>query len=551
MSSESQRRIVRRKFHRSLSPVDLESQRLKQLREEKEMYKYSQRSQNDYPMEHQRPKSSSDMNTDGKGTKASGYNDRQHAEYSSPHYHEKESRSRDVHIPSGHRDSGHMTSPSNQQLSGVPGSSEAFDYSLRVGNINYSLNDNQVRSNLFREFKRFGYVNIKVIGYGKERHAYINFNRAADAKAACEGMQTFTLHGRQLDVGWSRLTLNRFPDLLTQKFHEPRGSKKKHEEEAFGKYPANDREQYPSSTSSKTVRDISYRNNSSSSSRGPRPPVDKPVTVMDPNATRTLFVGNLEMDITERELRDIFSPYGRIESVDVKTTRTTAYSFVKFVTISDAINAKNELHGRQYGELRLSIGFGKGTPAAKVWIGNLTCHADVSEIRKELDRFGLIRRVDYVNDDNHCFVHFDGLDAAEAAVASLRNYRFKRTNKPLRIDLMQHLPHRDLTTHSGANFDNLRVEVSNYDAGRRSSRSDDGGSRYRSRAAEFHKESAMRDNYKPRERGGGRIMSEGSTNSPQYTTEKFRHSTFNRKYELLISYKANNYTCTSAMSPLF
>ncbi len=80
---------------------------------------------------------------------------------------------------SGHRDSGHMTSPSNQQLSGVPGSSEAFDYSLRVGNINYSLNDNQVRSNLFREFKRFGYVNIKVIGYGKERHAYINFNRAA------------------------------------------------------------------------------------------------------------------------------------------------------------------------------------------------------------------------------------------------------------------------------------------------------------------------------------------------------------------------------------
>ncbi len=537
MSSEDihSQRIVRRKLHRSLSPDEIEghsTKRPREMREEQgEVYdKYRSRERHeDYPVE--RSSKDTGVRPENKGSKSSGgYNSSHRTNYSSVHYRDKDGgngrSSRDNHISSSRRESSHMSSPSNhisRPPPPPPPSSDSFDYSLRVGNIDYSLTDNQVRSSLFSEFKKFGYVNIKVIGFGKERHAYVNFNRADDAKAACNG--SYTLNGRDLDVNWSRSTLNRFPDLLTRKFNEPRSSKKRHVED-YESYHGNissssDREPHQSSRTG--VRDISYRNGSSSSRdrRTHTSLSDKPATpVIDPNATRTLFVGNLEIDITERELRDIFSPYGRIESVDIKTTRTStaAYSFVKFVTINDAIVAKNELHGRLYGNFRLSIGFGKGTPAAKVWVGNITCYADVSEIRKELDRFGLIRRVDYVNDDNHCFVHFDGMDSAEAAVASLKNYRFKRTNKPLRIDMMQH---RDNINHGG-NFDNPNpppFEVKSYEA-RHGLKSND----RRSRAAEFQKESGLRDKYRSRDRREGRVLSEGGTNSPQYTTEKFRHS---------------------------
>ncbi len=556
MSNEDvhSQRIVRRKLQpRSLSPVKLEGHSSKRsIREEQsEVYdKYRSRGggRDEFPVEQQQRsnKDSSDLPDNKRSKSSGGYNSSHHrSNYSAMHYHDKDDggngRSRDSHVSSSRRDSSHMTSPSNH-ISRPPRppspSSEPFDYSLRVGNIDYSLSDNQVRENLFSEFKKFGFVNIKVIGYGKERHAYVNFNRADDAKAAYTGMQSYNLNGRDLDVGWSRSTLTRFPDILTQKFNEPRGNKKRHVEEPSSSYDSyhgnahssSDRGEPYHQSSRTNMRDISYRNGSSSSSRDRRPhstggASEKAVAVIDPTATRTLFVGNLEIDITERELRDIFSPYGRIESVDIKTTRTStaAYSFVKFFTIKDAIVAKNELHGRLYGTFRLSIGFGKGTPAAKVWIGNITCYADVSEIRKELDRFGLIRRVDYVNDDNHCFVHFDGLDSAEAAVASLKEYRFKRTNRPLRIDLMQHLPHHrdNPSSHSNDNFADSGppLVIKSYEA-RHGGRNND----RRFRAAEFQKESGLRDNFRPRERRQGRVLSEGGTNSPQYTTEKFRHS---------------------------
>lgn len=555
-------RIVRRKVQRSLSPVDLESRSSKRLREireaeKQELYdkynsKYDQRDHDEYDKyttkyDQRTHKGSADVREE---RMSKSYVDKPHRDdYTSSHYESVgTSRSRGVHLSSNRSEPLPLPPASNHSSGQRPHPSENFDYSLRVGNVDYKLSDNVVKASLFKEFKRFGYVNIKVIGYGKDRHAFINFNRANDARAACHETQKLLFHGRPLEVSWSRSTLTRFPDLLSGKFHEPRvpgSSKKRHVEESYGNFQVNvssERDQFQTTSSSRMIRDISYRNSSSGVSRDrtqsshSNTDVKQSLVVLDPNATRTLFVGNLEIDITERELRDIFSPYGRIESVDIKTTRSTntAYSFVKFFTINDAINAKNELHGRQYGKYRLKIGFGKGNPSAKVWIGNITCFADVSEIRKELDRFGLIRKVDYTNDDNHAYVHFDGVDAAEAAVASLTNYRFKRTHKPLKIDLVQHQPPRDF----GGDFDDFEIEIGSYEpvvtstTGGSYGRNDD-GTRYRSRMKEPHKGSNIGrgsgGHFKPRDRGG-RVMSEGINNSQQYTTEKFRHS-YTRKRE--------------------
>ncbi len=360
---------------------------------------------------------------------------------------------------------------------------DKFEYSLHVANINSRLTDGEAKMNLFREFKQFGFVNIKVIGFGKDRHAFINFTRLDDAKAALVEMEAAPFFGQNLEVTWSRSTLNRYPNIMSGIHNERRStgtsvgggaggggmSKSRSSQNVlsldfFNQGGGRNSDQYIDSPR-RSSRDINYHN----SSPGPPPPPSsrnhsihvtpseisgKGSAIVDPNATRTLFVGNLESDITERELRDLFSPYGRIESVDIKVQRSisTAYAFVKFFTITDAINAKTDMHGRKYGNTKLKIGFGKGSPSAKVWIGNLTTYADLSEIRSELDRFGLIRRVDYNNGENHAFVHFDSLEAAQTALSSLTNYRFRSTNRPLKIDLSQPI------NRSGSDFDEYDLD---------------------------------------------------------------------------------------------
>lgn len=367
--------------------------------------------------------------------------------------------------------------------------SHHFDYSLRVSNFDMKLPDAEVKTSLFRNFKQFGYINVKVLGYGKERHAFINFTHVEDARKAREQMQDYLFHSRTLRVEWSKATLTKFPDLVSTPSSKRRTVSHEDTYEERPHSTVRGRETGGQlSTSDRNTRDVSYRGSSTvhtastprsgtshhHSSSGSIGAVEakQVVPVLDPNATRTLFVGNLESDITERELRDLFGPYGRIECVDIKLQRSnfTAYAFVKFLTITDAINAKNDMHGRQYGQYRLKIGFGRGSPSAKVWIGNLTGYSDIAEVRHELDRFGLIRRVDYVNGDNHAFVHFDSLDAAQSAVSSLNEstFHYRSSGKPLKIDLCRPAHMRDdlddfeqdlHVSSSSHPYDNRRLQV--------------------------------------------------------------------------------------------
>ena len=363
---------------------------------------------------------------------------------------------------------------------------EKFDYSLRIGSLDVDMLDNELKTSLFDRFKRYGYVNIKVLGHGRERHAFINFTRQDCAKHARKEMADFMLHNVPLKTEWSKSTLVRFPDISERQHRTSMAGSSQHSsrnqtaDERYESYTGTSGRDTLTPRSSiagggekgystrdlpsRSSRNISYKTShsslSASSSRQLSSPQSllpstssslsrhEPRTVMpitDPTATRTLFVGNLEQDITERELRDLFGPYGRIESVDIKTQRATGfgYAFVKFLTINDAINAKNDMHGRKYGEYRLKIGFGRGSPTGKVWIGNLTGSVDLSEVRHELDRFGLIRKLDYSERDNHAFIQFDSLDAAQAAVASLSNYRIRNSGRTLKIDLCKPLHMRD------------------------------------------------------------------------------------------------------------
>ena len=332
---------------------------------------------------------------------------------------------------------------------------DSFEYSLRIGNLNYNISEKETASMLFQEFKRFGFIDVKVLGQRHDRHAFVNFIRYEDAKRARTELQNAMLFGRGMHIEWSKSTLSKkLPEFIPSK------------------HSSDDRDSMSLGNSSlRDVHDLrdlrhavrtSSRMSTSSVSRSSGN--DGKPAIVDPSACRTLFVGSLNISITERELRDLFSQYGRIESVDIKHQHAfrTAYAFIKFMTINDAINAKNDMHGKVYKSMELKVGFGRGTQPGRVWCGNITSDGDISELEKTFDRFGTIRYVDYQEGDDHAFFHFDDMDAAQTAIDSLTRHRFRSSGLPLKIDWARG-PKRESNEHESEfrkhTYENDRREI--------------------------------------------------------------------------------------------
>ncbi len=72
-----------------------------------------------------------------------------------------------------------------------------------------------------------------------------------------------------------------------------------------------------------------------------------------------LYVGNLSYNTGENELRELFSPYGTVESVAVITDRDTGrskgFGFVEFADDSQAQAAISALNGRDSGGRTLTV----------------------------------------------------------------------------------------------------------------------------------------------------------------------------------------------------
>jgi RNA-binding protein 15 len=62
----------------------------------------------------------------------------------------------------------------------------------------------------------------------------------------------------------------------------------------------------------------------------------------DPLACRTLFAGNLEVSISEEEMKRIFGRYGTLEDIDIKRPPPdtgNAYAFVRYENLDMAHHA--------------------------------------------------------------------------------------------------------------------------------------------------------------------------------------------------------------------
>ena len=78
-----------------------------------------------------------------------------------------------------------------------------------------------------------------------------------------------------------------------------------------------------------------------------------------------LFVGNLDKETTEDELAELFSEYGEVKSAkiirDIYSGDPRGFGFVEFSSKADAINAINEMNGKEFKgqELKVNEAFDK------------------------------------------------------------------------------------------------------------------------------------------------------------------------------------------------
>lgn len=163
----------------------------------------------------------------------------------------------------------------------------------------------------------------------------------------------------------------------------------------------------------------------------------------DPLATRTLFAGNLEINITEEELRRIFGRYGAVEDIDIKRPPPgtgNAFAFVRFHTLDMAHRAKVELSGQYIGKFQCKIGYGKATPTTRIWVGGLGSWTSVPQLEREFDRFGAIKKIDYTKGDTQAYILYDSIDAAQAAVKEMRGFPLGGAERRLRTDFADVTP---------------------------------------------------------------------------------------------------------------
>jgi len=130
---------------------------------------------------------------------------------------------------------------------------------------------------------------------------------------------------------------------------------------------------------------------------------------------RKLFVGGLSWETSEKELRDHFSKFGEIESINVKTDpqtgRSRGFAFIVF-TNTDAIEKVDAAGDHIINNKKVDPKKAKARHG-KIFVGGLTTEISDDEIRTYFSQFGNIVDVEMPFDKQKsqrkgfCFITFD------------------------------------------------------------------------------------------------------------------------------------------------
>lgn len=157
----------------------------------------------------------------------------------------------------------------------------------------------------------------------------------------------------------------------------------------------------------------------------------------DPLATRTLFVGNLEVSISDETLLSIFGIYGVVEDISVKRPvpgTGNPYAFVRYQNLDMAFRAKVEVSGKYFNKYLCKIGYAKFVPTRRIWVGGLGSWISRDQLFDKFHRFGVIQKIEYLKGDTSGYIQFESIEAATAAVKEMRGVALGGPERKLKTD---------------------------------------------------------------------------------------------------------------------
>lgn len=156
-----------------------------------------------------------------------------------------------------------------------------------------------------------------------------------------------------------------------------------------------------------------------------------------------IFVSNLLSSITDKELTDLFSPYGTIVScfipIDVTKNKPRGFAHIQYDTPESAEKAIEALNGREFqgNKLYVKHHFSKYDKAANIvehkanftniYIKNIDRQVTEDQFRELFEKQGTIVSLSLPLDDENLsrgfgFVNYETHDQAVAAVSALHNF---------------------------------------------------------------------------------------------------------------------------------
>ncbi|XP_055771734.1 RNA-binding protein 15-like [Salvelinus fontinalis] len=335
-------------------------------------------------------------------------------------------------------------------------SNESEYKTLKISELGSQLSDEDIEDGLFHEFKKFGDVSVKISRVNDERVAFVNFRRPDDAKAAKHARGKLVLYDRPLkiDAVYMNRRRSRSP-IEKDPYAEVAGHRHLHvqrplsptglgyrdfrlQQLALGRLPP------PPSLPRELEREREF----SIYEARARPPFIPDCAAFceedllspedEHRANRTLFLGNLDVSVTENDLRRVFDRFGLITEVDIKRTsargQNSTYGFLKFENLDMAHRAKITMSGKVVCHNPIKIGYGKATPTTRLWVGGLGPWVPLAALAREFDRFGTIRTIDYRKGDTWAYIQYESLDAAQAACSHMRGFPLGGPERRLRVD---------------------------------------------------------------------------------------------------------------------
>ncbi|KDR14584.1 Protein split ends, partial [Zootermopsis nevadensis] len=269
------------------------------------------------------------------------------------------------------------SAPHANNVSPAVQSEDRRPLAICVRNLPVRSSDTSLKDGLFHEYKKHGKVTcVKVVGQAGDRYALVCFKKADDVEKALEESHNKLFFGCKIEVA-----------------------------------PCQGYD----------VEDNEFR------------PYEAELDEFHPKATRTLFIGNLEKDVTASELRKNFEQFGKIIEIDIKKQGVvSSYAFCQYSDIASVVKAMRTMDGEHLGNNRIKLGFGKSMATNCVWVDGIADTVSEKYLNLQFSQFGSVTHVTVDRERGHALIYFEQVPYAQDAVREMRGVLLR--GRKLQVD---------------------------------------------------------------------------------------------------------------------